>query len=251
MSNICIRVSDYVSPFASSLPKIQSEDIIYVDRFEPDSYDHWMFGKSNASLTGKINNLTLTAQPSTVYPASFSDQSVNISAAKGNSLQTQLNDADSFTMACLVKVYDSNLRVLIGNLSSNDLEASGIGLFASAGKIYLTARGGASSVTDNATIDVTKPVFVAFSFNKAESKVNIISYQNGVFGQLADRASVLTPSNEPLSFGNRRYTTSAIYNTLKNDFYEGIVFNKALSIDEMKAMAMRVKTRQAHYGLDF
>ena len=39
--NLCFQVEGYVSPFANQLPKVQTEDLIYIEKFEEDAYGHW------------------------------------------------------------------------------------------------------------------------------------------------------------------------------------------------------------------
>jgi|GEM_PF-4421017 len=250
MSNLCIQVEDYVSPFAGQLPVVQTEDLIYIEKYEEDAFGHWAFGVNADSLKDKVNNRMLTVQAgSTVLPV-YTENTINVSAAKGNALQSTLLDNTAFTMAAVVKPDTTALTIIMGTLGGNDI-LSGLGLFVgSDGKIYLTARGGVSSVFMNFTIDNTKPAFLSLSFNPAAQQYAFVALQNDVMYEKTG-ISALTPSNLPLGFGNVQYTTSTAFNSIKQKFYEGILYNKALTAAELKNVAMRAKVRQEHHGVIF
>ena len=251
MTNLCFQIDGYVSPFADQLPKVQTEDLIYIEKFEEDAYGHWLFGGTSTSLVDKVNGRTLTLQAGATVQPEYGENYVHLGAAKGQSLQSGLIDSavTGYTISGLVQPETSDLMVLLGSLGTNT-EPQGAGVFTSAGKVFATARTGVSSLDPGLALDISKPVFVSVSVNKTSGVVNIVAMQNGVtFEKTSTGAQV--DSGTALSVGNSRYTTSTAYNTLKNKYYEAIIHNKALSIAEMKAMANRAKIRQTKRGNAF
>ncbi|MEN8390203.1 hypothetical protein ABFP25_03415 [Acinetobacter indicus] len=251
MTNLCFQIDGYVSPFADQLPKVQTEDLIYIEKFEEDAYGHWLFGGTSTSLVDKVNGRTLTLQAGATVQPIYADNYVRLGAAKGQSLQSGLMDSavDGYTISGVVQPETSDLMVLLGTLGAST-EPQGAGIFTSAGKVFATGRTGVSSLDPGLALDTSKPVFVSVSVNKTSGVVNIVAMQNGVtFEKTSTGAQV--DSGTALSVGNSRYTTSATYNTLKNKYYEAIIHNRALSISEMKAMANRAKIRQAKRGNAF
>lgn len=251
MTNLCIQVEDYVSPFATQLPKVQTEDLIYIEKFEGDAYGHWLFEKDSVSLIDRVNSRSLTLQAGATVQPEYSTNYVRLGAAKGQSLQSGLldNAVTGYTVSGVVQPEDVSLMVLMGTLGATDAP-QGAGVFTSANKLYVTGRTGVSSLEPGLVLDMSKPAFISMSINKTSGVVNIVAMQNGVtFEKTATGAQV--EAGTALSIGNSRYTTSAGYNTLRNKFYEAIIHNKALSIAEMKAVANRAKVRQANRGLTF
>lgn len=251
MTNLCFQIDGYVSPFADQLPKVQTEDLIYTEKFEEDAYGHWLFGGTSTSLVDKVNGRTLTLQAGATVQPIYADNYVRLGAAKGQSLQSGLLDSavNGYTISGIVQPETNDLMVLLGALGANT-EPQGAGIFTSANKVYATARTGVSSLESGLLLDISKPVFVSMSVDKASGVVNIVAMQNGViFEKTSTGAQV--DLGTALSVGNSRYTTTATYNTLKNKYYEAIIHNKALSIAEMKAMADRAKIRQTKRGNAF
>lgn len=251
MTNLCIQIEGYVSPFADQLPKVQTEDLIYIEKFEEDAYGHWLFEKDSSSLIDRVNSRSLTLQVGATVLPEYATNYVRLGAAMGNSLQSELLDSavTGFTMSALVLPEDVSLRVLFGCLGSNDFPTGG-GVFTSASKVYLTARTGVSSLDAGLALDMSKPVFVSFSINKTTGTSNLVAMQNGIIVEKTLNGAYVA-SGAALSVGNNRYTTSATYNSLRNKFYEAIIHDKALSLSEMKAIANRAKVRHANRGLTF
>lgn len=251
MSNICIKVDDYVSPFAAQLPKIQTTDLFYVEKYETDAYGHWVFGSDTSSLVDKVNARTLTLQEGAVVQPTFGDNYVRLGAAKGQALLTNLNDDTNtqYTVSAVALPEDTALRILLGTLGG--LEApTGAGVFTSAGAAYLTIRPTGDSLKSEIVLEAGKPVFLSFSVNLTTGLVNLVAMQNNItYEKTLTRAQ--TAAGTPIALGNSRYATSASYNTLRNKFYEMIVHNRALTISEMKDVAFNVAERQRNRGVDF
>jgi len=251
MSNLCIQVENYVSPFSGRLPTVQTEDLIYIDRYEEDSYGHWVFGGDTGSLMDKVNLRTLSVQPGATVQPSFTANYVSLGAAKGQSLQAAINDNsyDAYTISAVVMPADTSLMNLFGTLGATD-SPQGAGVFTSAGVAYVTGRTTVSSLNAGIALIPNQPVFLSFSVNLTTGVINLVALQNDVIYEKT-ATGTQTPSSTPLSIGNSRYTTSAAYNSLKNKFYEAIIHTKALTLNEMKAVAMRAKVRQEHRGVSF
>lgn len=246
--NLTIQVENYVSPFATTLPKITTEDLIYIEKFEVDAYGHWLFGTDNSSLVDKVNGRSLTLQAGATVQPAYGTGYVQLTNDDGSSLQSQLLDSavTQFTMSCVAMPENTGLSVLIGTLGSS-ADANGAGLFTSANKVYATVRGGVSSLDSGLALDMAKPVFVSLSVNKTTNVVNFVVQQNGVAYQKTG-ATTYVDAASPISIGNSRYLSSAIY---KSKFYEAIIHDKALSLNEMLLVANRAKIRQEKRGIIF
>lgn len=254
MTNLCFQVEGYVSPFAKQLPKIQTEDLIYIEKFEEDVYGHWLFGNNVGTLIDKVNSRSLIVQPGASVQPTYSDEYVSLSIKNGNALVSDLLDSavSQFTMSGLFMPNSTNLSMIMGNLAAGSGEtATGFGIFTSAGKLYATIRTQVSSWDVGLALDPAKPVFASLSINKTTGVANFVAQQNGVFYEkTTDGTNFLNYLNAGVafSFGNNRYPSSF---TTRNKMYEGIIHDKALSIDEIKMVANRMKIRQEHHGISF
>ncbi|MGS8312451.1 hypothetical protein ACU69W_09980 [Acinetobacter baumannii] len=197
----------------------------------------------------------------TVQPI-YSESGVTISTAVGNALVSDLIDtsAQSVTLTAVVKCNNTQLAILLGNLvPSNSTTSSGLAGFASAGKGYLTVKptaaagsGGISSLTPASGHNQTSNFFIAVSVDKATKKGIIYVQQNSA--ELTNEAVYTAPVYESalnkFAFGNNAYTGSnAPANTAT--FAEGVIFDKALTLDEIKAVATRSKDRMKNRGITF
>ena len=251
MSNLCIQVEDYVSPFAGQLPVIQTEDLIYIEKYETDAHGHWVFGGDSSSLIDKVNSSLLAVQAgATIQPAHF-DNYLALSNIPGNALVSSIVDSavSQFTMSGLFMPNSTNLSTIMGNLAGASGEtATGFGIFTSAGKLYATIRTQVSSWDVGLALDPVKPVFASLSINKTTGIVNFVAQQAGIFYEKTTTNLNYLNAGVPFSFGNNRFPSSF---TNTNKMYEGIIHDKALSIDEMKMVANRMKIRQEQRGIVF
>lgn len=249
--NLCIEVEDYVSPFAGSLPTVSTEDLICIERFEADSYGHWLFGRNSTSLVDKVNGRALSIQAGALVQPVYSENNVQLSIKAGNALVSDLLDSSvtQFTMSGLFMPGSTDLSTIMGNLAAFGGEtATGFGIFTSAGKLYATIRTQVSSWDVGLALDPLKPVFASLSINKTTGIVNFVAQQAGIFYEKTTGNLNYLNAGVPLSFGNNRYP-SALTNNQK--MYEGILHNRALSIGEMKSLANRVKIRQEQRGMTY
>ncbi|EPG6924282.1 hypothetical protein L1S80_003894, partial [Acinetobacter baumannii] len=154
----------------------------------------------------------------------------------------------------------TQLAILLGNLVPSDsTTSSGLAGFASAGKGYLTVKStaaagsrGISSLALASRHNQTTNFFIAISVDKATKKGIIYVQQNSA--ELTNEAVYTAPVYESalnnFAFGNNAYTGS---NNPANTatFAEAIIFDKALTLDEIKAVATRSKNRMANRGIIF
>ncbi|MEN8389781.1 hypothetical protein ABFP25_01190 [Acinetobacter indicus] len=251
MTNLCFQVEGYVSPFAKQLPKIQTEDLIYIEKFEEDVYGHWLFGNNVGTLIDKVNSRSLIVQPGASVQPTYSDEYVSLSIKDGNALVSDLLDSavSQFTMSGLFMPNSTNLSTIMGNLAAASGEtATGFGIFTSAGKLYATIRTQVSSWDVGIALDPVKPVFASISINKTTGIVNFVAQQAGIFYEKTTPNLNYLNAGVPFSFGNNRFPSSF---TNTNKMYEGIIHDKALSIDEIKMVANRMKIRQEQRGIIF
>ncbi|MDS7933594.1 hypothetical protein RMB03_20780 [Acinetobacter sp. V91_7] len=247
--NICIQIEDYISPFASQLPKVETEDLIYVEKYESDSYDHWMFGSDSNSLIGKVNSHTLTVQNGATVQPSYGDNYVDLSVKGGNALISQLLDSSvtGFTLSGLVKPRTSELSTLMGVLGASST-SDGFGLFTVGEKLYATIRPQVSSWDVGIVLDPAMPVFTSISINKTAGTAVFCAYQDGMFYSKETGNLSYVNSNLPLSIGNNRYASSVNSTT---QHFESIIHTKALTVSQIQALAQRMKVRQEHRGVIF
>lgn len=260
MSNLCIQVEGYVSPFAGQLPTVQTEDLIYVERYEADAYGHWLFGTDSSSLVDKVNARSLTVQAGATVQPTFSSNHVELANKNGNALISDLVDAalTDITAIFVVKTSTAGLHVIGGNLpASSSTTASGSGVFVNANKSYINSKpavangtGSISNATSNQVIDQVNNFLVAMSINKTTKECLIYTLQNGVESSFSSAFSgTYETSPNHISVGNGYYTASSAGPT--TSFAEAIIYNKALSLAEIKAVAGRAKVRQEHRGVTF
>lgn len=249
MSNLCIQVENYVSPFAADLPKIQTKSLIYVEKLERDSYGHWIFEKDATSLIDRVNGHSLTVQAEATIQPIYTANNVKISAAKGNALISGLQDSTplgySISVLCLS---DSTALSILAGVLGDTVDTKGAGIFSTT-KVFLTARTGVSSLDAGLTLDLTKPVFASFSLNRQTKVANLVVMQNNITYEKTGAVSTYIEALAALSFGNSRYISAHSAGTIK--FYEGVIHDKALSIQEMKDIAERIKERQAFRDVIF
>ncbi|EMO0462557.1 hypothetical protein RGN26_003827, partial [Acinetobacter baumannii] len=197
----------------------------------------------------------------TVQPV-YSESGVTISTALGNALVSDLSDTStqSVTETAVVKCNNTQLAILLGNLvPGNSTTSSGLAGFASSGKGYLTVKTtaaagsrGISSLALASRHNQTTNFFIAISVDKATKKGIIYVQQNSA--ELTNEAVYTAPVYESalnnFAFGNNAYTGSKNpANTAT--FAEAIIFDKALTLDEIKAVATRSKNRMANRGIIF
>ncbi|EPH3736712.1 hypothetical protein ACS1EO_000054 [Acinetobacter baumannii] len=258
MTQLFFQAKNFVSK--RSLPKLSNVDDL-LPNLEYEAYGHWVFENTSASLTDKVNNRLLTLQTGATVQPVYSESGVTISTAVGNALVSDLSDTSlqSVTLTAVVKCSNTQLAILLGNLvPSNSTTSSGLAGFASAGKGYLTVKptaasgGGFSSLAPVSGHIQTSNFFIAISVDKKTKKGIIYIQQNSaeLTNEAVYTASVYENALNKFAVGNIAYLLS---NNLDNTatFAEAVIFNKALTLADIKAVAGRTKERMKNRGIDF
>ncbi|QXM18608.1 hypothetical protein Phab24_id163 [Acinetobacter phage Phab24] len=257
MADLLFQSENFVSS-RSNLPTISNLDDL-LPSLEYEAYGHWLFGGDSSSLIDVVNGRLLSLQSGATIQPVYAAKSVTLSLTNGNALVSDLVDSSdqSVTLCAVVKCSSTALSILLGNLVRSDSTlSSGLGGFASAGKAYLTLKaitgtGGAGigSLTPAASITQTDNFFIAISVNKVTKKGIIYAKQMGV--ESSNEATYGAPSYDAalnkFGIGNVAYTGvagSATYN-------EAIIFNKALTLEEIMSVAERSKGRMRNRGIVF
>lgn len=256
MTQLFFRAQSFVSGRATvQLQKV--EPLVQV--LENDAYGHWIFSENSSSLTDKVNNRNLTVQSGASVVPAFTYNSMSLSLESGNSLITTLTDTSnqSFTLCAVVKVTGDGLRILLGNLvPSSSVVYSGSGAFVSSNKGFVTVKpsiaspasvNGVSSLELSDIPNQTEYFFIAMSVNKISKKAIIYVLQNSEhFAEKAYTASSYDNSNK-LAIGNAFYSGASG----SASYAEAIIYDKALTVDQIKAVAMRSKDRMSDRNIYF
>lgn len=257
MTHLFFKATGFSS--SRSLPVLNNvEDLI--PKYEADAYGHWLFGGSASSLVDVVNGKQLTLQSGATINPSYTENGVTISTAYGNSLLSDLTDgaAQNLTITAVVKCNNTALAVLLGNLLPTGVTtSSSCGAFVSASKAYATVKpsvsgsGALNSLTPPDNVTQTSTFFIALSIDKSEKKV-IIHLEQGAVDSSNEGTFTATyeTSLNKIAIGNNAYTTStSTANTAT--FNEAIIYNKALSLNEIRAVALRTKSRLSGRGIIF
>lgn len=260
MTQLFFKAANFTSNRATvQLQKV--EPLMQV--LENDAYGHWIFGENSSSLTDKVNAKSLILQNTASVLPSYTNSSVTISTALGNALQTDLIDsaAQNFTLCAVVKCNTTALSVLLGNLvPSSDASSSGFGAFASSGKCYLTAKptaaaaassNGISSLTTTQNIAQTSNFFIAVSIDKSTKKGVLYITQNSVESNgESSFTGTYESSSKKIAIGNNAYTTSITASNTAT-FSEAIIYDKALTLEQIKSVAKRSRERMSDRNIYF
>lgn len=233
------------------------EDLI--PGLEADAYGHWLFGGSSASLTDTTHGKALTLQSGATVQPIYNENNVVLSSQNGSALISDLTDAaaQNTSFAAVVKTSTNGLSILVGNLvPSTATNSSSHGIFASAQKGYVTVKpqaannsGGANSITGNGNITQTEYFFISGSFNKTTKTVIVYAERLGVSSNTqATWSATYEASANKIAVGNAYYAGAAA-GTMT--FAEAIIYDKALTLQQMKDLAVRSKSRMTVRGITF
>lgn len=257
MTNLLIQDTSFVSS-RNDLPVIQNiSDVLISTRYEKDSYGHWAF-YGNAPLIDKVNSRSLTLQVGATIPPTYNSQGVVLTNAKGSALLSDLidNATTDITVVLVAKADGTGLYLMGMTLpTTGTTTESGFGAYVSSNKAYVNVKpliavstGGVSNLSTNQTFDQTTPFLVAVSINKANKTVLLYSFKNGVDGQVSSSfLSTYENSSKAVAVGNAYYTASE--SGFRTTFTEAILYNKALTLNEIKAVAKRCQARLAAKGI--
>ena len=257
MSHLFFKATGFTS--SRDLPQLSGVEPL-IPNVENKAYAHWLFGGSASSLVDVVNNKQLTLQPGATINPAYSENGVTISTAYGNSLLSDITDAASqnITMIAVVRCNTTSLAVLLGNLLPTGVNtSSSCGAFASAGKAYATVKpsvsgsGVLNSLTPPASITQTSTFFIAVIVDKVAQKA-VIHIEQGAVDSSNEGvfSSTYETSLNKIAVGNNCYTTSATTSNTAT-YNEVIIFDRALTLAEIQAVATRSKERLANRNVSF
>lgn len=245
-----------VLPFSvpgSNLPTVAAADMRRLSDVEIGAYDHWIFNGGASSLVGKSAGKVLTVQSTA---PTYSSDWLSISLNQGAGLLTNLGEvsgqADTLAMVCKIATVPTAAIVLGGTLapSSEPAPQGGGSVFISTGdKLYLSNRGTSQNGTDTTdTLSAATWAFICLSRNmSASGAVRFLKGGSTVREYLANfSAYVPAPSPRKISLGGAYYNNQA-GNTLS--IFEAVLYNRALTSQEMLDLYNRAKSRAAKVGI--
>lgn len=255
-TNIFFQATGFTSQ--RNLPVIQNiEDIIYAEKFEQTSYDHWLF-LDDAPLVGRVNNRVLSLQGGATVPPQYSSEGVALTNAKGSALLTDLidNSATSITAIYVTKCDTTGLHLLGMTLpTSNVTNENGFGVYLSGNKAYVNVKpliassgGSLAGLTNNQAITQTDFCLSAVSVNKSSNEVVVYTLQKGIESSaIGAFAGAYENVAKKVAVGNAYYTAGEF--GIKTKFIEAIVFDRALTLEEIKGVASRSRARLFHRNI--
>ncbi|MFW1890455.1 hypothetical protein [Acinetobacter geminorum] len=260
MPNLTFQNSDFISS-RTDLPIIQNvADVLPSTRFESDSYGHWAFYGDNP-LKDKVNGRLLTLQTNAAIQPVYTNQGVALTNAKGSALMSDLGDTVTQNITAVYVAQTSGLGLyLLGPslTNSSSTTESGFGVYAGTDsqdsnkpKIYMNLKpkkadktGGFENIKTNQEVQFTTPFLVAISVDKAKktAMLYVLKGDNDSFISTSYTASY-EDSLKKIAVGNAYYT--AAESGTKTTFAETILYDKALTLNQLKAVAHRCKLRLA------
>ncbi len=243
-----------VLPFSvpgNSLPTVAPEDMRRLSDVEIGAYDHWIFNGGASSLVGKSAGKVLTVQSTA---PTYSSDWLSISLNQGAGLLTDLGEvsgqADTLAMVCKIATVPTAAIVLGGTLAPSAEPSPGGGSFfiTTGGELRLLNRGTTQTITDADTLSANTWAFICMSRNmSASGAVRLLKGGSTVREYLANfSAYVPAPSPRKISLGGAYYNNQA-GNTLS--IFEAVVYNRALTAQEIGDLYLRAKARAAKVGI--
>lgn len=258
MSNLVIQESEFVSS-RTDLPVVKNvSDVLPTARYEKDAYAHWAFYESEP-LKDKVNARELTLQVGAAIQPIFTNQGVALTNAKGSALISDLGDTatQNITAVYIAQTTGLGLYLLGPSItSSGSTTESGFGVYAGTDsqdnnkpKIYMNLKpkkadntGGFANVKTTQEVQFTAPFLVAISVDKVKKSaiLYVLKGDNELFVATSFTANY-EDSLKKIAIGNAYYT--AVESGTKTTFAETILYDKALTLNQLKVVAQRCKTR--------
>lgn len=220
---------------------------------ETDAWGHWTLTKD---LVDSVNNRSLIATAGTV--PTFADGKMHLAGAntanrKGFNSGLRGVATTGFTVVVVAKQtgITSSFASIAGNQQADDGTASLL-FYHNMVSGHSTGLGFAS--TPNAQIDTSKWLFAAASYSNDANVVRKMLVESGSYsfaneftgtGQIQDPPSANIFNS--VCLGTTQMNSPQ---TIGLDFGEFIVFNRALSIAELKDVAFRSKRRMLQKGIE-
>lgn len=250
MRNLFFMAKNYIT--ATNAPIISSvEDVFPTNRYELDSYDHWLFYDDNP-LVGKVNSRNLTVQSGAALQPVFSDKGVSLTNAKGSALMTDLIDNATTDITCIYALAVNGEGLYLTGMTlptTNVSTESGFGGYVSANKAYLNLKplvsnstGAIQGLTNNQTIDQQKTFIIAVSVNKTTKKATLYT-MNSTSDSFVSTTFTGTYENasKAISVGNAYY--NGVESGARSLFAEAVIYSRALNVSEIKLAANRMMNR--------
>jgi len=264
MPNLLFQDSEYVSS-RTDLPFVKNvSDVLPTARYEKDAYAHWAFYESEP-LKDKVNSRELTLQVGAAIQPIFTNQGVALTNAKGSALLSDLNDGatQNITVVYIAQTTGLGLYLLGPTLtSSSSTTESGFGIYAGTDsqdsnkpKIYMNLKpkkadntGGFANVKTNQEVQFTTPFLAAISVDKTKKTATlyVLKGENDSFVSTTYTANY-EDSLKKVAVGNAYY--AAVESGTKTTFAEAIIYDKALSLNQLKAVGQRCKNRLKAKGI--
>lgn len=226
---------------SSGLPIVPSAEIEYLnDIMESTSFDHWLFDKGAESLTGRAHGQLLTAQAAS--PA-YASNYLSLNNIKGNSLISTLLDRRELTMCVVVdQLPITGTKVLAGTANE---QPAGYGSM-----IVSIAADLVGNQRPSAQVGPVVPgagwQFIAYSESALSGLTTQILLRGGLAAVTRTGSPLKTLSTDTVAVGNRNFVGATVGS---RKFAEFILFDRALSGDELQAVYLRSKTRLANRGI--
>ncbi|MCU4331946.1 hypothetical protein [Acinetobacter pittii] len=259
MANLTFQNSDFVSS-RTDLPIIQNlTDVLPSSRFEADAYGHWVF-YDDSPLIDRAHQRTLNLQSGAAIQPIFSSQGVALTNAKGSALLSDLVDSSDTSITAIYVAKTSSLALYLMGMSLTNTSSTtenGFGAYAgidsadSKPKIFLNVKpaiassaGGFLNLTTGQEIQFNTPFLVAVSIDKLKKTALLYTLKGNVESFISTSYTAnYDQSSKKIAIGNAYYT--AAESGTRTTFAEAILYNKALGLNQIKAVAQRCKTRLA------
>lgn len=253
MADLFFQSSNYVSG-RNDLPQLKNiSNVLQSKKYEADAYGHWVF-YGDSPLVDKVNSKLLTLQSGAAVQPVYSNAGVALTNANGSALLSDLVDSvDKSITAIFVAKTDNNSLYLLGMTlpTTASTTENGAGIYLSGDKAYLNVKplaantsGGISGLTTNQNVAQTGYCLVAASIDKDKKTALLYTLKNGTdafasTGFNSDYAA----STKKVSVGNAYYAVGEF--GTKTTFAEAILYNRALTLNEIRAAASRCSARLA------
>ncbi|MGL3020521.1 hypothetical protein [Acinetobacter baumannii] len=258
-NNLLFQDSDFVSR-RSDLPIVQNvSDILPSTNYESDAYGHWALYKgSEDAFIDQVNNRALNLQMNAAIAPVFSSEGVTLTNAKGSALISDLVDkaTTSITAVYVAKTSTVGLYLLGMTLpNTGSTTENGFGAYAGVDnadqkpKVFLNLKpvianqnGSLSNLSTKQVINPLEPFLVAISVDKAKKTALLYVMQGETESFIsATYTGNYEDSTKPMAVGNAYY--NAAESGTRTTFAEAILYNKAKTLNQIKAIAYRCKSR--------
>ena len=247
----------------ATLPVLDSSDITTLgpQDYETEAYDHWIFNNGSLSLKGLKGGAALT--PMTLAP-SYTGNAISLALSLGGGLKSPLIDRTTHSFAV---VFKNNINyavsaVLAGALANAADANTGSGLVVTTAATGYTQRYSimnARSTPTVAAMGAQVPMTEAneewlFMAGSLDASVSGSMTRNFYAGGPAESSVTKTESvaynvsTQAIALGNG-YSNISGTSGLRIEIAEFILYDKTLSLTDLKALYQRSVSRMAKRGI--